>query len=143
MSASSAASHPHANAPIDLYVVLDPQDCISYVSAGLQDELGRWLGHVIWDHLPKADSVYGPLFEEARATGRPVESVVFYAGRVKRLTAIPAADGLAVHVERLDALDVTTLGTLAESLDRVARLLGAPAHAQPDLPAHGSLRALP
>ena len=77
-------------------------DRISYVSAGLQDELGRWVGHIIWDHLPKADSVYGPLFDEARATGRTVQSVVFYAGRVKRLTAIPAADGLAVHVERLD-----------------------------------------
>ena len=46
--------------------------------------------------------------------------MVFYAGRVKRLTAIPAADGLAVHVESLDELDVTTLATLAESLDRGA-----------------------
>jgi hypothetical protein len=143
VSSSAAASHPHANVPSDLYVVLDADDRISYVSAGLQDELGGWVGHIIWDHLPKADSVYGPLFDEARATGRTVQSVVFYAGRVKRLTAIPAADGLAVHVERLEALDVRTLGTLAESLDRVARLLGAPAHAQPDSPAHGSLRALP
>jgi hypothetical protein len=143
MSLSATAVHPHTNGPNDLYVLLDADDRISYVSAGLEDELGRWVGHVIWDHLPKADSVYGPLFDEARATGRTVESVVFYAGRVKRLTAIPAADGLAVHVERLEALDVRTLGTLAESLDRVARLLGAPAHAQPDSPAHGSLRALP
>jgi hypothetical protein len=140
---ASAEAHPDPTRSSDLYIVLDPDDRISYVSAGLQDELGRWVGHVIWHHLPKADSVYGPLFEEARATGRTVEAVVFYAGRVKRLTAIPAADGLAVHVERLEALDVRTLGTLAESLDRVARVLGAPAHAQPDSPARGSLRALP
>ena len=52
MSASAAAAQPHANGPNDLYVLLDADDRISYVSAGLQDELGRWVGHVIWDHLP-------------------------------------------------------------------------------------------
>ena len=36
MSASPAAAHPHDNGPNDLYVLLDADDRISYVSAGLQ-----------------------------------------------------------------------------------------------------------
>lgn len=116
---------PEEQRPPDLYLVLDPEDRITYVSVGLQQELGRWVGHVLWDHLPSAGSVYGPCFDEARETGRPVERVVYYAGRVKRLTLIPAADGLAVHVERLATLDVTSLGTLAESLEEIAEALGA------------------
>jgi hypothetical protein len=129
--------------PGELYVVLDESDRITYVSRGLADELGRWVGHVLWDHLPGAQGVYGPCFEEARATGRATERAVFYAGRAKRLTATPAPDGLRVHVQRLAALDVRSLGTLAESLARIAEALGAPEHAQPDSPAPASLRALP
>ena len=127
----------------DLYVVLDADDRLSYVSAGLQGELGGWVGHVLWDHLPGAREIYGPGFEEARSTGQPVERVVFYAGRAKRLTAIPAPDGLAVHIERVAALDVRTLGTLTRSLARIAEALGARESALPDSPAHASLRALP
>jgi len=97
---------------VGAYMVLDEDDRIAYVAPALEAELGRCAGHVLWHHLPKADRVYGPVFEEARATGTAVEAAVFYSGRVERLTAIPAADGLAVHVQRLEALDVTTLGTL-------------------------------
>jgi hypothetical protein len=127
----------------DLYIVLNADDRLSYVSAGFQDDLGGWIGHVLWDHLPGAREIFGPGFDEARATGRSVERVVFYAGRVKRLTAIPAPDGLAVHVERLATLDVTTLGTLAQSLAQIAEALDAREPAQPDSRAHASLRALP
>lgn len=127
----------------DLYVVLDGEDRLSYVSAGLQAELGRWIGHVLWDHLPGAREVYGPCFDAARASGEPVEQLVYYSGRVKRLTAIPALDGLAVHVERLATLDVRTLGTLAESLERIAEALGAPEPVRHDSRAPASLRALP
>jgi len=140
----TAAANRRSDAPSsDLYVVLDSEDRISHVSAGLQDELGRWIGHVLWDHLPGARGVYGPCFEEARASGQSVECVVFYAGRVKRLTAIPASDGLAVHVERLVTLDVRTLGTLAESLGEIAEVLGAREPVQHDSRAPASLRALP
>jgi hypothetical protein len=131
------------HAPESRYVVLDDEDRITYVSRGLQDELGRWLGHVLWDHLPEAKEIYGPVFDEARASGQEVERVVFYSGRAKRLTAVPAADGLAVHVERLATLDVTTLGTLAESLEAIAEALGARESERSDSRAPGSLRALP
>jgi hypothetical protein len=131
-----------ATAP-DTYVVLDDDDRIGHVSAPFHDTMGHWLGHVLWDHLPGAREVYGPHFEDARRTQLPVVALVFYAGRVKRLTIIPAADGLAVHVERLEALDLTTLGTLTRSLERIERVLADPACAQPDRRSPASLRALP
>ena len=127
----------------DAYLVLDEEDRITHVSARLHDDFGRWISHVLWDHLPGARDVYGPTFDEARSSGRPVESVVFYSGRVKRLTVIPGPDGLAVHVERLAQLDVTSLATLTASLARIEAALAGRASAQPDSPAHASLRALP
>jgi len=131
-------------APSDTsYIVLDDDDRLIHVSPDLRDQLGRWIGHVLWDHMPEASSVYGPCFSEARSTGRTVESVVFYAGRVKRLVAIPAADGLAVHVERLAELDVTNLGTLAESLRQVEAELDARGREQLGRPAPESRQAPP
>ena len=127
----------------DAYLVLDDEDRITHVSARLHEDFGRWLNHVLWDHLPGARDVYGPTFDEARSSGRPVESVVFYSGRVKRLTVIPGPDGLAVHVERLAQLDVTSLATLTASLARIEAALAGRASAQPDSPARASLRALP
>ena len=139
---SRAADSVRSSAP-DTYVVLDDDDRIVHVSAPLHDAFAPWLGHVIWDHLPAARDVYGPHFDEARASAEPVVAVVFYAGRLKRLTVIPAADGLAVHIERLTALDVTTLGTLIRSLERIERELADQGFARLDPRAHGSLRALP
>ena len=71
------------------YLVLDDEDRITHVSARLHDDFGRWISHVLWDHLPGARDVYGPTFDEARSSGCPVESVVFYSGRVKRLDGDP------------------------------------------------------
>jgi hypothetical protein len=127
----------------DTYIVLDGDDRIRHVSPPLHDDFGRWLGHVLWDHLPAAREVYGPTFEAARSSGKSVQSVVFYSGRVKRLTVIPAEDGLAVHVERLAELDVTSLGTLTLSLERIASALGDQASGPHDSRAPASLRALP
>ena len=127
----------------DTYVVLDDDDRVVSVSPRLHDDLGHWLGQVFWDHLPAAREIYEPCFQQARATGQPAQSVVFYSGRVKRLTAIPAADGLAVHIERLAELDVTTLGTLTRSLERVEAALAGRAPGQPDPRSPASLRALP
>ena len=125
------------------YVVLDDDDRLTHVSSRLHDDLGRWIGHVLWDHLPGARDVCSPTFDEARATGLPVESVVFYDGRVERLTAIPGPDGLAVHVERLAELDLTSLATLTRSLERIAAELADRASARSGSPARASLRALP
>jgi hypothetical protein len=125
------------------YVVLDAEDRISHVSSKLHSEFGRWIGHVVWEHLPGARDVCAPTFDEARATGGPVESVVFYDGRLTRLTAIPGPDGLAVHAERLAELDVTSLATLTRSLASVEDALAGRVSAQFGPPARASLQALP
>ena len=127
----------------DAYVVLDDDDRIVHVSKPFHDTRGRGVGHVFWDHLPDARKIYGPHLAEARETGRPVEAVIFYAGRLKRLLAIPGGDGLALHIENLAELDVTSLGTLTQSLQRLDDVLADRASAQPGRRSHGSLRALP
>ena len=55
------------------YLVLDDEDRIVQSPRRLHDELVHWLGHVLWDHLPAAKPLYGPSFDEARASGQPVE----------------------------------------------------------------------
>jgi hypothetical protein len=140
---SSPAIDALRHAASAAYVVLDDDDRIASVSASLHQSLGRWVGHVIWEHLPSARTVYGPTFDEARSSGQPVESVVFYSGTVKRLTAIPGPDGLAVHVERLVELDLTSLATLTQSLAQVESALAHRASARSDSPAPASLQALP
>ena len=77
----------------DAYFVLDDDDRIVHVSKAFHDTRGRSVGHVFWDHLPRAREVYGPHFEEARATGRPVEATIFYSGRLKRLLVLPGGVG--------------------------------------------------
>jgi hypothetical protein len=131
-----------ASAP-EAYTVLDDDDRIVHVSAPFHDTRGGGVGHVFWDCLPHAREVYEPHFSEARSTGRAVEAVVFYAGRLKRLLVIPGKDGLAVHVENLVELDVTSLGTLMRSLAQVDAVLADRAFARPDRRSHVSLRALP
>jgi hypothetical protein len=140
---TSPAVDPLRSAAPDAYFVLDAEDRVLHVSREFHDTRGRGVGHVLWEHLPGAQDVYGPCFAEARTTGRPVEAILFYAGRLKRVLAIPGGDGLAVHVENLVELDVTSLGTLTRSLAQLAAALGDRASARPDRPAHGSLRALP
>ena len=127
----------------DTYLILDDRDRIVSVSPRLHHDLVHWLGHVLWDHLPAAKEIYGPCFDEARTSGKPVESVVFYSGRVNRLTAIPGADGLAVHVERLAEVDVTSLATLTRSLVQIEAALAGRGSAQSDRRAHAFPRALP
>ena len=139
---SEAIDALRSSAP-DAYFVLDDDDRVLHVSLEFHDTRGRGVGHVLWDHLPHAREVYEPYFTEARATGRPVEAVIFYAGRLKRLLAIPGGDGLAVHVETVVELDVTTLGTLTQSLERIATALADPGSARRDSRARASLRALP
>jgi hypothetical protein len=129
--------------PTDRYVVLDDVDRIASISPRLHDDFGHWLGHVLWDHLPAAREVCAPCFDEARASGEPVESVVYYSGRVSRITAIPEGDGLAVHVTCLASLDVTSLGTLMRSLEQVEAALADRASGQRDPRGHASLQALP
>jgi len=127
----------------EAYFVLDDDDRVLHVSLEFHDTRGRGVGHVLWDHLPRAREIYEPYFVEARATGQPIEAVIFYAGRLKRLLVIQGGDGLAVHVENVGELDVTSLGTLTRSLERIATALADPVSAQRDSRARASLRALP
>jgi hypothetical protein len=136
-----AADMLRSSAP-GAYFVLDDDDRIVHVSREFHDTRGRGVGHVFWDHLPRALEIYGPYFAEARATGRPVEATIFYAGRLKRLLAIPGGDGLAVHVENLAELDVTSLATLTRSLEQLDAVLADRASAPHDRRSHASLQAL-
>ena len=139
---SHAADVLRSSAP-GAYFVLDDDDRIVHVSREFHDTRGRGVGHVFWDHLPRALEIYGPYFVEARATGRPVEATIFYAGRLKRLLAIPGGDGLAVHIENLAELDVTSLATLTRSLEQLDAVLADRAFAPRDRRSHASLQALP
>ena len=125
------------------YVVLDANDRLIQVGEDLRDQLAPFLGHVLWEHMPDAEPLCGPGFDEARRIGAEVEFPVFYRGRAKRLRAVPVGDTLAVHVEGLAELDVTTLGTLKESLVRIEAELPDPGCEQLDRPAPSFLRALP
>ena len=139
----SEAVDPLRSSAPDAYFVLDDDDRVVYVSLEFHDTRGRGVGHVLWDHLPRAREVYEPHFSEARATGKPVEALIFYAGRLKRLLVIAGGDGLAVHVENLAELDVTNLGTLRLSLERIERALAGRGSAQLDSRARASLQVLP
>jgi hypothetical protein len=139
----SEAVDPLRSSAPDAYFVLDDDDRVLYVSLEFHDTRGRGVGHVLWDHLPRAREVYEPHFSEARATGKPVEALIFYAGRLKRLLVIAGGDGLAVHVENLAELDVTNLGTLRLSLERIERALAGRGSAQLDSRARASLQVLP
>ena len=125
------------------YIVLDREDRVVQVGLDLYEQFAPFLGHVLWEHMPDAEPLYGPGFDEARRIGRTVEFAAFYRGRAKQLRAVPSGETLAVHVVRLAELDVRTLGTLAESLRRIEQELGAREPELRDPPAPGSLQALP
>jgi hypothetical protein len=125
------------------YFVLDEHDRITYVSTDLEEGISPFVGRTAWERLPGAEPFLRPRFDEARRSGGEVAFPIFYAGRAKHIRAIPAADGLAVHVEQLTAVDVRTLATLAESLRRIEDELAGRASVRLDPPAHGSLQALP
>jgi hypothetical protein len=88
---STRALDPPARTGTYAYVVLDELDRIVHVSSSLHAELGPRTGHVRWEHPPGAREIYGPCFTEARMSGPPVEAVVFYSRRLKRLTSDPQA----------------------------------------------------
>ena len=150
------STRPQRDAPASTaYVVLDANDRVIQVGEDLRDQLAQSRGApgrvgcpganppADLASLPDAEPLCGPGFDEARRIGSEVEFPLFYRGRAKRLRAVPAGDTLAVHVERLAELDVTTLGTLKESLLRIEAELPARGSEQLDRPAPSSLRALP
>ena len=139
----SSSVHARGDSVPAAYFVVDDDDRVLHVSAHFRDPRGISVGHVVWDHLPGARDVYGPHFEVARATGKPVDTLIYYAGRLKRLLAIPGSDGLAAHIENLAEIDVTSLATLTSSLARIEAELAGRASGQFDSRARASLQALP
>jgi hypothetical protein len=126
------------------FFVLDPDDRLVQVSDGYQKSMRRFLGHPLWEYMPHAEELFVPLLEQARRTGRPVESTIFYAGGLIDVRIVPSGDDrLTVYRTRNSNLDFTTLASLAESLSQIEQELSARAPEQLDPPAHASLQALP
>jgi hypothetical protein len=127
----------------DSFYVLDAADRITHVSGTLRATIGSFLGHSFWEASPQAEPLFGPHFEEARRTGREVEFTEFYAGYVSRRRVVPSGNALTVFVTPIREVDVTTLATLAESLQAVETEIAARAPERPDRRAPSFLRALP
>jgi hypothetical protein len=123
--------------------VLDDEDRIVDVRPRASHSLGPFVGQVLWGRLPGAEPLLRPRFDEARSTGEELAFTVYYAGSTDSIRVVPHGRRLDVHVERLTELDVTSLGTLAESLRRIEAELAARESAPHDRPAPASLRALP
>jgi hypothetical protein len=141
----SAAAPPKRDpeATATSYVVLDPDDRIVRVGAGLYDRFGPFVGQVIWLRIPGAEPLYGPHFDEARLSGQPVQTTVFYAAELKRLRATPSGRELIVHIDPIRDLDVRTLESLAESLRTMESELAARESVPRDRPALVSPPARP
>ena len=125
------------------HVVLDSHDRIVSVGREIRELMGPFIGHVFWDRLPCAEPLLRPGFDQARTTGLPVQFTVYYAGRVRSYEAVPAGERLAVRIEHLAELDVTTLATLARSLSQIEAELAVREPGRRDRPAPSSPQALP
>ena len=123
--------------------VIDGNDRIVQVGDEMPGGMEPFLGHQLWEYLPHGQSVFGPLFEEARATASEVETVVYYAGGTVGVRVVPSGQSVVVYATRRIELDVRTLGTLSASLRAIEQELAARAPAQPDRRALGSRQALP
>ncbi len=123
--------------------VLDASDRIVQVGDEEPRGMAPFLGHPLWEYLPHGQPVFGPLLEEARASGEEVETIVFYAGGTLGVRVVPSGRSLVVYATRRTELDVRTLGALAASLRSIEQELAARAPAQPDRRALGSRQALP
>lgn len=124
------------------FFVVDADDRIVQVGEEYRESMARFLGHSLWEYLPRAESLFRPHFDEARETGHEVETTVFYAGGTVDLRIVPSAWNLAVHSTRRTELNVRTLGTLAESLRLIEAELTAREPARRDRPVGAFRQAL-
>lgn len=124
------------------YFVLDTEDRIVQVSEEYRRSMARFLGHSLWEYMPRAELLFRHRLEEARRTGCEIESTVFYAGGTIDVRVVPCGESLTVYTTRRTELNVRTLGTLVESLRQIQAELDARAPARHDPPALESPRAL-
>jgi hypothetical protein len=127
----------------DQRFVVDGEDRVVQVAEENRDTVGRYLGHPLWTYLPGAEPVLKPHLDEARESGEPVESIVFYAGGTFEVLVEPSGMSLAVRLTRRTELNVKTLATLVESLQTIEAELAARAPARRDRPARESRQAPP
>lgn len=127
----------------DDFYVIDADDRLIQVTAGLHEAMSQCLGNSLWECFPRADDIFGAHFIEARESGRELEFKTFYAGAAMRIRVVPAGESLTVYPERLAELNLTTIGTLIVSLLRIESALAGQESEPPDPPARASLRALP
>ena len=125
------------------FFVLDPDDRIVQVSDDYHRSMARFLGHPLWEYIPRAELLFRPHLEAARRTGQEIDTTVFYAGGTLDVRVVPSGLSLTVYTTRRTELNVRTLGTLAESLRSIEEELDARAPALHDRPALASLPALP
>lgn len=123
--------------------VIDEGDRIVQVGDDEPGGMEPFLGHLLWEYLPHGQAVFGPYFEEARATGAEVETIVYYASGTVGVRIVPSGRSLVVYATRRIELDVRTLGTLSASLRAIEQELAARAPARPDRRALESRQALP
>jgi hypothetical protein len=127
--------------PTDDRYVLDGGDRIITAGGSLEDTIGPFLGHSLWDVSPQAKPLFAPHFAKARETGLTIEFTSFYAGVLARRRVVPTGQTLTVHVTPLEVLNVRTLGTLTASLRRIAAALADQASEPRGPRAPGSLQA--
>jgi hypothetical protein len=129
------------------FYVLDREDRITQTTDPALEPL---VGESIWGQsireaasAASLEPLVGPAFSEARETGVEGDVTAFYAGRLAHWRVVPVDDTLEVHETVLLELDLTTLGTLTRSLERIERELAGRACGRPGRRSRGSLRALP
>ena len=100
----------------NLRIVVDRDYRIVDVSQAADPMFGHLLGQNLWEHFPRARSVFLPYYEAARNTGESIEFVQFFDGRLMRVSAVLKDVGLAVSWKVLRMLDTSTIETLRHSL---------------------------
>jgi hypothetical protein len=107
-------------------LVIDRHYVVVEVTDAARTRLGRALGHNLWESLPGAETLFRPHCELAWRTGRSVEFVEFYEGRVVRVTATHRKDHLlALSWQVLARVDTLTLDGLRSSLSGAISALEA------------------
>jgi hypothetical protein len=98
-------------------VVLDAEYRVVGMNAAARPWFEEHVGRVVFDCFPGSDGLFRPYYEEARATGSPVEFAQFYGGYLTHVVATPDGPDLVVEWTTIALIDTWTLDGLRASLD--------------------------